>query len=969
MIMSIDPLLYEEYFSSYFNSIVEAPNYIDPEFVIIDTGSKTGLYDLNGNTAVTRLCREDTYSEIYNEMGHFFIIGLSFVRSNSSNYDRNTPAIYTETTLNISSCVFGSRSDNQNFGISVKGSAMGHDYYAPFFRVSYCSFIESSNEDNYVLDFQCLPTHRVSPIINNNYSVDNNFFLLADVSLFYLVSDNLIIRNENCNEYSQAINIYQISALSTNNFGHDMKLAGMPGTIDGNSIYNYTQAIDIISDGGFFDDLNSYFGSKITNNILRECYQGVNSAYREIGGNISRNIIEINPERRADNFTEESYAFKINLVDSNLGIEKSDYFNNTVINISTDQSVKIIVNNSQANKLINNIIYGFSFANQEDNNDQFISNAINQDFGLNTIRFDILSDIIDYQEAFSSETAFTDDFEFNLFWQSENQRKSPCINRGYDDTHEYDENGRKLQWDEQIVYFPGVQPIYANTGYYDILLCNYVDEQSFTRIPSTRDKDLTRKDIGAIPYIPKRDSLEFTNQDYILGGGRHMLIDPDFYDPNRPYRWLSFPAIDQLIPNRVDVSYCFEEQANQNLFIPSQDQQLIENIEYNYDNENQFILNNGTEWSFLGYQITSPQGFKLKLHADADLSSPLYIDYDGFVPGIAENPQSEIELNQFDENSQKSTTLIGYYLKDTKRLFDVIPSEILDKLTVIKCQDWAAVNIGHLNQTAKSTWLTSMGQTVVNSTISYGDAIELVHEENEDINFHWNTSGTPVRPEYIDLPSHFDYEQEAGYMPIICELDLDEYDDGDKPIEVAIFVDEICKGAEVIKSDQVILKAYIVDDPSLIGKEVVFQLYFSHTKAKKELDNYLVMDFAKKVFISRPLTINPQKSYEFVTFKDIEYNNNIPQVDCLLGNYPNPFNPETTINFFITEKTTGSLKIFNLRGQLVNTVINKEAFSKGYHKVTWNGKDSSQHRVTSGIYFYKLETEHTYDVGKMILLK
>lgn len=531
MIMSIDPLLYEEYFSSYFNSIVEAPNYIDPEFVIIDTGSKTGLYDLNGNTAVTRLCREDTYSEIYNEMGHFFIIGLSFVRSNSSNYDRNTPAIYTETTLNISSCVFGSRSDNQNFGISVKGSAMGHDYYAPFFRVSYCSFIESSNEDNYVLDFQCLPTHRVSPIINNNYSVDNNFFLLADVS------------------------------------------------------------------------------------------------------------------------------------------------------------------------------------------------------------------------------------------------------------------------------------------------------------------------------------------------------------------------------------------------------------------------------------------------------SPLYIDYDGFVPGIVENPQSEIELNQFDENSQKSTTLIGYYLKDTNSLFDVIPLEVLDKLTVIKCQDWAAVNIANLNQTAKSTWLTSMGQTVVNPTISYGDAIELVHEKNEDINFHWNTSGTPVRPEYIDLPSHFDYEQEAGYMPIICELDLDEYDDGDKPIEVAIFVDEICKGAEVIKSDQVILKAYIVDDPSLIGKEVTFQLYFSHTKAKKELDNYLVMDFAKKVFISRPLTINPQKSYEFVTFKDIEYNNNIPQVNCLLGNYPNPFNPETTINFFITEKTTGSLKIFNLRGQLVNTVINKEAFSIGYHKVTWNGKDSSQHRVSSGIYFYRLETEQASDVGKMILLK
>ncbi len=89
---------------------------------------------------------------------------------------------------------------------------------------------------------------------------------------------------------------------------------------------------------------------------------------------------------------------------------------------------------------------------------------------------------------------------------------------------------------------------------------------------------------------------------------------------------------------------------------------------------------------------------------------------------------------------------------------------------------------------------------------------------------------------------------------------------------------------------------------------------------------------------------------------------------ALLGNYPNPFNPETTIKFTLREKRKVSIDIFNTRGQKVTTLLD-EVRNAGNQSVIWNGKDEYGHPVASGVYFYQMKAGIFSQTKKMVLLK
>jgi len=94
----------------------------------------------------------------------------------------------------------------------------------------------------------------------------------------------------------------------------------------------------------------------------------------------------------------------------------------------------------------------------------------------------------------------------------------------------------------------------------------------------------------------------------------------------------------------------------------------------------------------------------------------------------------------------------------------------------------------------------------------------------------------------------------------------------------------------------------------------------------------------------------------------------IPYKTALHNNYPNPFNPTTTISYSLKENSLVSLEIYNLRGQKVKTLVNAKK-EKGEWTVFWNGKDENSNSVCSGIYFYRLKTENFVQSKRMILLK
>lgn len=85
-------------------------------------------------------------------------------------------------------------------------------------------------------------------------------------------------------------------------------------------------------------------------------------------------------------------------------------------------------------------------------------------------------------------------------------------------------------------------------------------------------------------------------------------------------------------------------------------------------------------------------------------------------------------------------------------------------------------------------------------------------------------------------------------------------------------------------------------------------------------------------------------------------------------NYPNPFNPSTTLAFSLPAEGIVRLSVYNIRGQLVRELING-SMPRGFHKVVWDGRDNGNRSVSSGLYYVRIETGKTSTAKKIMLLK
>lgn len=93
-----------------------------------------------------------------------------------------------------------------------------------------------------------------------------------------------------------------------------------------------------------------------------------------------------------------------------------------------------------------------------------------------------------------------------------------------------------------------------------------------------------------------------------------------------------------------------------------------------------------------------------------------------------------------------------------------------------------------------------------------------------------------------------------------------------------------------------------------------------------------------------------------------------PVATRLQQNIPNPFNPTTTIRFDLATNTHVTLRVYDVAGRLVRTLVDEE-LPRARHTVTWDARDGRGVRVTSGMYFYRLEAGEFEETKKMIVLK
>lgn len=123
----------------------------------------------------------------------------------------------------------------------------------------------------------------------------------------------------------------------------------------------------------------------------------------------------------------------------------------------------------------------------------------------------------------------------------------------------------------------------------------------------------------------------------------------------------------------------------------------------------------------------------------------------------------------------------------------------------------------------------------------------------------------------------------------------------------------------------------------------------------------------KAIYQNDSSNLSNEVTVEYMTGTDNEIND-VSLVTRLHGNYPNPFNPTTNIAYSIAKPSNVKLKIYNLKGQLVKSLLN-EYKAVGNHKTVWNGKNNQNKPVSSGIYFIRIETDNYTKTSKAILMK
>ena len=177
-------------------------------------------------------------------------------------------------------------------------------------------------------------------------------------------------------------------------------------------------------------------------------------------------------------------------------------------------------------------------------------------------------------------------------------------------------------------------------------------------------------------------------------------------------------------------------------------------------------------------------------------------------------------------------------------------------------------------------------------------------------------------------------------------------------------------GAFIEKEDSYIF--WDTEGCSMLAVDLSGELLWSHTFEYSDYPN-----IHKVKELSNGYLINGELNGDSCYFAKINdegqvsvQNNSIIQQTMTLSNYPNPFNPTTTISFSLNAENIENtvITIYSIKGHKVKKLID-EQLGKGAHSVIWDGTDNNNNPVSSGIYLYRLQTNNLNITRKMLILK
>ncbi len=333
-----------------------------------------------------------------------------------------------------------------------------------------------------------------------------------------------------------------------------------------------------------------------------------------------------------------------------------------------------------------------------------------------------------------------------------------------------------------------------------------------------------------------------------------------------------------------------------------------------------------------------------------DAGDPIMFDSDGTPSDIGCYPifDHAIDRYKFLDQDPDKYYWIGYTLKDSS-LPQVALASIWNNVIMVKTKDWC------MSRVHDNIWLSASKIYPFN----YGDMVVITTRNNRT--FHWGAPSI-TNPDKKPETKHFEFPAKLDYIPVY--LDLKEVNMSSLK-EIGLYVNSICKGAVVVTDSLVQLNANLDIDEAITSDNVEFVFYYESKNQPQELKSIrLTNSKLNKSFIDG----NAAYPYYQVSIKGSDMNAPVNAVTSLNQNFPNPFNPTTTISYNLKEDAKVALDIYNIRGQLVKS-LQSGFVTKGLHSVIWEGKDTAGNSCASGVYLYKMTTNDTSITHKMMLLK
>ena len=405
------------------------------------------------------------------------------------------------------------------------------------------------------------------------------------------------------------------------------------------------------------------------------------------------------------------------------------------------------------------------------------------------------------------------------------------------------------------------------------------------------------------------------------------------------WNWVSFPRLpDRDINGEYDAITLFTP------LIPDFDQaQYYDNEDCEYD----YLSYNGSWLTQRLTDIESTRGYKIYM-GDEENS---YI-----ISGEMVDESTSFNLYAGREN------WISYFMVDAQNIEDAFGSD-WDKVVTVKAEDWIYdISIPDRSGTSQMYPWSTTGKN-----LHYGKGYVVEVDENI-IDFQWNDpngSGGMAQSTKTET-EYFTYEEKADYEAI-CIENIDP-----SIQEVAVFEGNVCVGASVVESNIVTILTY-TSEANRNELPLTFQIYNGNRNIEK-IKEYFVYNNQTKEFSLSYIT-GREKTSSLIRFNNDTEDTIDIYNEYLLLNYPNPFvigsssqGNTTTIKFNISNPQLVSLSIFNIKGEKIVTLLNGQV-EAGLNQIDWNGEDNNGKYVATGIYLYKLKTEHQILSKKMLILK